>query len=128
MAYADRERAYANNLITGAIFKTTIDNTHPLAFGYNTNYFSLKLGGTAYNFLDNGYNVGYLQSNKVFSGYAGQSAVSNLDNTLVFGEERKGSGSLIYMVDNPLFRGFWQNGKLFLVNAVFFVNHNAFEL
>jgi hypothetical protein len=27
-----------------------------------------------------------------------------------------------------LFRSFWDRGKLFLVNAVFFVNHNAFEL
>jgi hypothetical protein len=39
-----------------------------------------------------------------------------------------GSGSFIYMVDNPLFRGFWENGKLFLVNSIFFVNSNAFEL
>ena len=40
------------------------------------------------------------------------------------GEERKGSGSIIYMVDNPLFRSFWDNGKLFFVNAIFFRNSN----
>ncbi|WP_115461568.1 M14 family metallopeptidase [Winogradskyella aurantiaca] len=126
--YADRERAYANNLITGAIFETTLDNTHPLAFGYPNNYFSLKLGSSAYDLMDSGFNVGYLESNEVYSGFAGQNAVANLNGTLVFGEERKGSGSLVYMVDNPLFRSFWDNGKLFLVNAIFFVNHNAFEL
>ena len=126
--YAEREREYTNNLITGAIFKTYIDNTHPMAFGYENNYFSLKLGNTAFKLLENGYNVGHLQDNTVFSGFAGKNALENLDSTLVFGEERLGSGSFIYMVDNPLFRGFWENGKLFLVNSIFFVNNNAFEL
>jgi len=26
------------------------------------------------------------------------------------------------MVDNPLFRGFWENGKLFFANALFMVD------
>ncbi len=126
--YAERERQYANNTITGAIFKTDVDNTHPMAFGYGTDYFSLKLGSTAYQLLNNGFNVAHLKNNKVYSGFAGKNALENLNNTLVFGEERMGSGSLIYMVDNPLFRSFWENGKLFLVNAIFFVNNNTFEL
>jgi hypothetical protein len=128
IAYADRERQYANNLITGAIFKTEVDNTHPMAFGYDSHYFSLKLGSSAYDLLDSGYNVAHLKDTKVFSGFAGKEAIKNLDNTLIFGEEQMGSGSFIYMADNPLFRGFWENGKLFLVNSIFFVNSNAFEL
>ena len=127
-AYANRERESSNNLITGAIFNTKIDNTHPMAFGYDTNYFTLKLGSEAYSLLENGYNVAYLDDTKVFSGFAGQNALKNLDQSLVFGEERMGSGSFIYMVDNTLFRSFWENGKLFLVNAVFMVNNNAYEL
>jgi hypothetical protein len=126
--YAEREREYTNNLITGAIFKTKIDNTHPMAFGYSKDYFTLKLGSSTYDLLDSGYNVGHLADTKVYSGFAGKDALANLDNTLVFGEERKGNGSFIYFVDNTLFRSFWENGKLFLVNAVFFVNNNAYEL
>lgn len=126
--YADRERQNANRLITGAIFKSKVDNTHPMAFGYDNNYFTLKLGSSAYSLLDRGFNVAHIADTKVFSGFAGQDALSNLDKTLIFGEERKGSGSLVYMVDNPLFRSFWENGKLFLVNSIFFVNSNAFEL
>ncbi|TCK68770.1 zinc carboxypeptidase [Winogradskyella wandonensis] len=126
--YAEREREYANNLITGAIFKSKIDNTHPMAFGYDNHYFTLKIGSSAYDLLDNGYNVGHISDTKVFSGFAGKNALNNLENTLVFGEERMGSGSFIYMADNPMFRSFWENGKLFLVNAIFFVNNNAFEL
>jgi Zinc carboxypeptidase len=126
--YADREREYTNNLITGAIFKSKVDNTHPMAFGYKDYYFTLKLGSTSYNLLDSGYNVAHLNNTKVYSGFAGKDALKNLNQTLVFGEERMGSGSLIYMVDNTLFRSFWENGKLFLVNSVFFVNNNAYEL
>ncbi|EDP70375.1 secreted protein containing N-terminal Zinc-dependent carboxypeptidase related domain, putative [Flavobacteriales bacterium ALC-1] len=126
--YADREREYTNQLITGAIFKTKVDKTHPMAFGYGDDYFTLKLGSTAYSLLDGGYNVAHLDNTKVYSGFAGKDALSNLNQTLVFGEEPMGSGSFIYMVDNTLFRSFWENGKLFLVNAIFFVNNNAFEL
>lgn len=126
--YAEREREYTKSLITGAIFKTKIDITHPMAFGYNKDYFTLKLGSTAYDLLGSGYNVGHLADTKVYSGFAGKDALANLENTLVFGEERKGSGSFIYFVDNTLFRSFWENGKLFLVNSVFFVNNNAYEL
>ena len=126
--YADREREFSNHLITGAIFKANVDNTHPMAFGYNDNYFTLKMGSTAYGLLESGYNVAYLNESKVYSGFAGKNALKQLDKTLVFGEERMGSGSIIYMVDNTLFRSFWENGKLFLVNAVFMVNNNTYEL
>jgi len=127
--YAEREREYAKQMITGAIFKTKVDNTHPMAFGYTDTYYSLKLGNTSYSLLDKGYNVAHIGNNPTkISGFAGSEAIKKLNNTLVFGEERLGSGSVIYMVDNPLFRSFWENGKLFLVNAIFFVNNNAFEL
>ena len=99
-----------------------------MAFGYTNDYFTLKLGSTAYSLLDSGYNVAHIDNTKVYSGFAGKDALSNLNQTLVFGEEPMGSGSFIYMVDNTLFRSFWENGKLFLVNSIFFVNNNAFEL
>jgi len=127
--YADRERDYTKNLITGAIFKTDVDNTHPMAFGYEDTYFTLKLGSTSYSLLDNGYNVAYLGKDpKNVSGYAGKDALKQLNNSLVFGEKRLGSGSIVYLVDNVMFRSFWENGKLFFVNSIFFVNNNLYEL
>ncbi|OUS02074.1 zinc carboxypeptidase [Flavobacteriales bacterium 33_180_T64] len=127
--YADRERDNTKNLITGAIFKSDVDNTHPMAFGYNDTYFTLKLGSASYALLENGYNVAYLGENpKNVSGYAGKDALKKLDNTLIFGEQRIGNGSVIYMADNVMFRSFWENGKLFLVNSIFFVNNNLIEL
>ncbi|MFD1095413.1 M14 family metallopeptidase [Salegentibacter chungangensis] len=125
--YAKRERESIKDLITGSIIKTQVDNTHPMAFGYEDTYFSLKLSNDSYSFLDKGYNVAYIKTPEVVSGFAGSDAVKKLKNSLVFGEERIGEGSLIYFVDNPLFRSFWENGKLFFVNSVFLVNNNSYS-
>ncbi|MDX6747110.1 M14 family metallopeptidase [Polaribacter sp. PL03] len=126
--FEDRERKSVANLITGSIFKATLDNSHPLSFGYDKEYFSLKLSGTSYNFLKEGYNVGYFSKDtKNVSGYAGSKAVKEVPESLLFGEEPMGRGSVIYMVDNPLFRSFWENGKLFVANAVFLLNSNKLK-
>jgi len=126
--FADRERKSVANLITGSVFKSTLDNTHPLAFGYGKTYFSLKLSGTSYEYLKNGNNIGYFNENtKNISGYAGSKAVKKVPNSLLFGEEKIGQGSIIYMVDNPLFRSFWENGKLFVANAVFLLNSDKLK-
>jgi hypothetical protein len=127
--YADRERDYTKNLITGAIFKTDVDNTHPMGYGYDDHYFTLKQGSSSYSLLDTGYNVAYLGDDpKNVSGYAGQEALKQLHNSLIFGEQPMGSGSLIYIADDVMFRSFWENGKLFFVNSLFFVNNNMVEL
>ncbi len=127
--YKQRERENVKDLITGIIVKTKLDKTHPMAFGYNDEYFSLKLSGDSYSYLTDGYNIAYLQNSpEVVSGFAGSEAVKNLKNSMIFGEETLGSGSIIYMVDNPLFRAFWENGKLFFVNAIFFVNNDTYRM
>lgn len=121
--YGLTEREAIKKSITGAIFKTKVDATHPLAFGYGDTYFTLKLGDDAYEYLENG-TVAYLgkDMNTPVSGFAGSEARKKIDKTLIFGVESHGKGKVVYMVDNPLFRGFWENGKLFFANALFMVD------
>ncbi len=121
-SHDDNEREQIKNVITGAIFKTKVDTTHPLAFGYDDTYFSLKLGDNAYEYLEDG-TVVYLEadSTKPVAGFAGSEAQKKIGETLIFGVEEHDDGHVIYMVDNPLFRGFWENGKLFFANALFMV-------
>ena len=126
--YDQRENESVKGFITGSIFKTKIDTSHPMAFGYDDTYFSLKLGSSSYQLLQDGYNISYIEKPENVSGFAGEDALKTLDNSLVFGEARIGDGSMIYMVDDPLFRSFWENGKLFFVNAIFFANNNKFRL
>lgn len=122
--YSHQEREAIKNTITGAIFKCKVEQSHPLAFGYPENYFTLKLNASAYEWLENGSNVVFLEDKpELITGFAGSEAIKDLPKTLIFGQESVGSGCLIYMVDNPLFRGFWENGKLFFVNALFLTNN-----
>lgn len=121
--YDQRENDRTKNFITGSIYKVSLDSSHPLAFGYGSSYFSLKNDDTSIELFDKGYNVGYIGDEVIsVSGFSGEEAKNGLKNSLVFGEVKLGKGSLVYLVDNVLFRSFWENGKLFLVNSIFFVN------
>lgn len=48
--------------------------THPLAFGYDESYFSLKLNADAYAYLKDGWNVGVAKKDAVMSGFIGYKA------------------------------------------------------
>jgi hypothetical protein len=85
-------------------------------------YYSLKTNELRFGYLADGWNVGVMKGKvKPIQGFAGYKANQKLDNSLVFGVEEKGSGEVVYMVDNPLFRMFWENGKMIFSNAVFMV-------
>lgn len=127
--YEDRERDNLKHMITGSIYNISLDQSHPMAFGYQDSYFTLKLGTSSFKYIENGYTVGHLgETPKTLSGFSGEAANKSLANSLIFGEARLGRGSAIYLVDDVLFRSFWQNGKLLFVNSLFFVNNNKFRI
>ncbi len=120
--YDQTERRNVSEAILGAIYKVPVDNSHPLGFGLGAQYFSLKTNELRFAFLDNGWNVGVLKVPvKPVMGFAGYKSNANLRNSLVFGVEHKGTGHVVYLIDNPLFRSFWDSGKLIFANAVFMV-------
>lgn len=122
-SFENSRRAYMSNAITGAVFKTKVDSSHPLAFGYGSEYFTLKVNGGAYAYLQGGSNVVTLGNEpRPVAGFAGSKALDQLPESLIFGVEYSGSGSVVYFADNPLFRGFWEGGKLFFANALFMVD------
>lgn len=122
-AYEQREREHVSANIPGAIYKVELDNTHPLGFGFPNFYHTLKLDDKLYKYLTGGWNVGIIKKNNYVTGFVGVEAKKKLADGLLFGVQEIGSGSVVYMADNPLFRGFWENGKLLFSNAVFMVGH-----
>jgi Zinc carboxypeptidase len=122
MRYEEAERKDISNFIFGAIYKIKVDNSHPLGFGLRDNYYSLKTSTLRFDFMEDGWNVGMLKgiANPI-QGFAGFKANKKMDNSLSFGVQEKGQGSIVYFVDNPLFRNFWENGKFLFGNAVFMV-------
>ena len=117
--YAGQERRSIANAMPGAIYKIKLDNTHPLAYGLPDYYHTLKTSTAAYKYLDSGWNVGYVGKDPQITGFVGFSAKKKLEETAVLGVQNLGRGKVVYMVDNPLFRGFWRQGKFIFVNAVF---------
>ena len=120
--YADRDHESIRSNVPGAIYKVDMDNSHPLGFGLSKYYFTLKLNDVLYNYLgDDGWNVGTVKKNAYVAGFVGQKAKQKIKDGLLFGVQSLGRGSVVYLVDDPLFRSFWQNGKLLFGNAVFMV-------
>jgi hypothetical protein len=118
--YAEDERLYIKNKIYGGIYKTRLDNSHPIGFGYPEYYFTLKTVDNRYSVLDKGWNVATISgSQDKVSGFSGSSSQAKTYKALIVGMEDKGAGEVVYFVDNPLFRSFWENGKLMFSNAIF---------
>jgi hypothetical protein len=55
------------------------------------------------------------------AGFAGFQSKQKINNGMLLGVQSLGRGSVVYLVDDPLFRSFWENGKLLFSNAVFMV-------
>ncbi|MFD2966950.1 M14 metallopeptidase family protein [Sphingobacterium bambusae] len=123
--YADRTRSEMTKSVSGAIYRVTIDKTHPLMYGYE-NYYSLKQDEKIYPYFkegEGGWNVGYLKENALMSGFVGSKLSKKMQNGLIFGVESVGRGSVVYLTDNILFRNFWENGKLIMANSIFQVGN-----
>ena len=120
--YGDSEREDAEDVVQGSVYRVQLDNTHPLAFGYGDTYFALVRSPLNYRFLEKGgWNVGVIKKNSYSAGFIGTKARKELADTFVVGTQDLGRGEVVYLGDNPLFRAFWQGGKLMFGNAVFLV-------
>jgi len=119
--YGDRDKESLGNSIPGAIYKIDLDNTHPLGFGYPDFYYTLKQDNILYEMMKDGWNVGTIKKDNYVTGVAGTKVKAKLKDGMLFGVQNVGSGSVIYLTEDPLFRNFWENGKLLFANAVFLV-------
>jgi hypothetical protein len=99
-----------------------LDPTHPLAFGYGDHYYTLKQDAGIYDFFHgDGWNVGVLRKDNYVTGFAGVKTKEILRDGILLGVQDIGRGSIVYFAEDPIFRGFWESGKLLLANAIFLV-------
>ena len=120
--YSESERKSISSFVPGAIVKLKLDPTHPLSFGLGEYYFSLRTSSTHFPLQTDAVNVARIPKDPMTIGFIGSNVRKNIKDTVVFAVEEKGRGQIIYMVDNPLFRGFWKNGQTLFSNALFLVN------
>lgn len=121
--YANRDRDDVRGSVPGAIYRVDMDSTHPLAFGFPSFYYTLRQDNTVYQFMEEGWNVGILKKNNYVSGFVGSKVKQQMEDGVLFGVEDIGRGKLVFLADNPLFRDFWENGKLLFCNAIFMVGN-----
>lgn len=119
--YENRERDFLATNNPGSIFKVDLDNSHPLAWGYPSYYYTLKGDYNVYDFVKNGWNVGVLKKQAQVAGFVGYKAKEKYKDGVLFGQLPLGRGSVVFLADDLLFRNFWQNGKLMFANALFMV-------
>jgi len=122
VSYSDAERSGLSTNVIGAIYRCKLDQTHPLCYGIE-NYYTLRTSSDSFNKLENGFSpVSIAQSSDHLNGFVGYKAKPLQANSMVAGIQSKGSGQIILFTDNPIFRGFWENGKMLVANAIYQVD------
>lgn len=125
LTYAELKRFEENehngimSNIAGAIYKFELDNSHPLALGFPNYFYNLKQDSNVYEFLKDGWNVGILRKDSYVAGFVGAKLKDKIKDAMSIGVQDYGRGTIVYFADNPIFRNFWESGKLLMSNAIF---------
>lgn len=109
--------------ISGALFETEVDITHPLAFGFRDTMLAVhRIGTDAFAPSDNPFAlpVRYAEGDPILSGYASEANRDMLAGAGMMHAERRGGGSVILFADDPVFRAYMKGSARLVTNALFF--------
>jgi hypothetical protein len=123
LPYAEADERRAEKKLDGVIVRATYDATHPLAFGFGSRPFIelLRDGETFLKPASSAYlNPLHYAAEPLVSGYASKSNLDQMKHTTPVQLRVVDAGQVIYMTDNPVFRGHWLGCEKLLANAIFF--------
>jgi len=120
--YKDLGLNYGAQVIGGAIFQATIDQTHPLGYGYTDNQISIFKNSTLFHQVPkNPYAYPIRFTNKpLSSGYISEENLEKLSDSPAVVITSWGSGQIYSFTENHNFRAFWYGTNKYFINAVFF--------
>ncbi len=121
-SYADRRKASNENYISGAIFNTEMDITHPLCWGYSEKELPIFKSGTS---VAKPLKIKYAEPVKYtdepyLSGFVSDKNLDRIKSTPVVSVQNIGRGKLISYHENMTFRGTWMGTNKLFSNSVFF--------
>lgn len=121
-AYAEQSKEQNLNYISGAIFETQIDVSHPLCYGYSDDKLAIFKSG---NNVANSFERKYIEpvkftSTPYISGWVSDKNIERLKDSPVVSVENIGRGKLINYHDDMNFRGFWLGTAKLFSNSIFF--------
>ena len=122
LTYAERNKERSLNYISGAIFESEIDITHPLCYGYSDNKLAIfKNDITVANTLEKKYAEPVKFSEQPYlSGWISEDNINRLKGAPIVSVQNLGRGKLISYLDDMSFRGTWLGTNKLFSNSVFF--------
>jgi glutamine amidotransferase-like uncharacterized protein len=121
LKYADKKAYEAKQLISGAVFNTTLDTSHPLAFGYTSS--QLPVFRNSDNIMlkpDAPFmTVARYTESPLMAGYTANELQELVANSAAIIAHNYGKGKVIAFADNVNFRGYWYGTSRLLSNAIF---------
>ncbi|NQV36376.1 MAG: hypothetical protein HQ509_00025, partial [Candidatus Marinimicrobia bacterium] len=121
VAYDQLDKRQGAQEIGGAIFKTSVDTSHPLAFGLNPELSVFRKTGLFLKPSKNQTaNVVQYTENPLISGYISEGNLKLLAGSSAVIGRKMGNGHVVLLADDPYFRSFWYGTSLLLMNGIFF--------
>jgi hypothetical protein len=119
--YQDLEKDRGAQEIGGSIFRTRIDLSHPLCYGYpDDELFIFKNGKYFFEKSKNPYNRPVIfEDDPLVSGYISKDNYKNIKNSSAVAVSAIGRGRTICFSDDPVFRNYWFGTDRLFLNAVF---------
>lgn len=120
--YANRYKNISIQMISGAIFNTTLDITNPVAYGFNHKELPVfKTGTMVAENPRNSLETPVVHTQRsLLSGYTSPENQKRIDGSPFLFVQNFGSGQVISILDNTNFRGVWFGTNKIFANSVFF--------
>jgi hypothetical protein len=126
--YGRMDDLEALKLVSGSIFSTRLDVTHPLGYGYRadegstetdwpvfrTTMLRLKPSRSPYE------SVAVYAKDPLLAGFVSEQNLRALSGTAAVVAQPVGQGVVVAMTESPNFRGYWLGGTKLFMNAVFY--------
>ena len=124
VSFDQKDNFYGAQLISGSIFETKLDLSHPINFGITNSKLPIFRNTTIFmkaeeNLFDNP--IRY-SSKPLVNGYISKPNLEILKKSVPFKIKKVGSGKILLFTDNTQFRAFWYGTNILIANAIFNTN------
>ena len=121
LRYGDGAALYAKKLVAGAVYEATIDTSHPLFFGYESD--TLPMFKTS-NLIVKGDESPFVTPARyteapLMAGFSDKAMVALMAESTAVTTHRMERGVVIGFTDNTQFRGYWYGTNKMLANAIY---------
>ncbi|MFC4698642.1 M14 metallopeptidase family protein [Glaciecola siphonariae] len=121
LKYKDRQDLASKKRIAGAAFLTSIDRSHPLFFGFETDTLPMfKTSNFVLKSTDDPFvEIANYVEKPLAAGYASDELESLVSETAAVVVKPVSSGAVVAFVDNIHFRGYWDGTNKLMANAIY---------